>query len=146
MPSWLIKLSALTLLAQSISAAEVHIRTTDPPANNYVMHCTLIINDSLFGCKGSSKPFPNECGQNYGIETKSICGTSSVTINWDTAEFEYNDNKGNTANCTLSGVETESHCNTNNSTQYAVEHNAAPRLSAGTAFWGLGTMALGLLV
>ncbi|PWY64263.1 hypothetical protein BO70DRAFT_303072 [Aspergillus heteromorphus CBS 117.55] len=146
MPSWLVKLGALTVLAQTISAAELHIRTTDPPANNYVEHCTVILNDELFGCKGSSKPFPNECGQNYGVETKSICDTMSVTINWDTALVMFDDNKGNTANCTLSSVETEGHCNTDNSTAYPVEANNAVHLSAGTALWGLGTMALGLFL
>ncbi|GKZ40472.1 hypothetical protein AbraIFM66951_000236 [Aspergillus brasiliensis] len=141
MPSWIVKLGALVALAHTVAGSQITLRTTTPPANEYVTHCTVILNDELFGCKGSSKPFGKKCGHNRGIETKSICDTSSVTVDWSTAQVTFQDNNGHSANCTLSSTEEGGHCNTDNPDEFPIEHNGAEKLGAGAALWGLGTMA-----
>ncbi|RAL17470.1 uncharacterized protein BO97DRAFT_6834 [Aspergillus homomorphus CBS 101889] len=143
----LLKLGAILALAQAITAAQIKIKTTNPPANSYVSHCSVIVEDELFGCKGSSKPFKKECGKNQGVQTKSICGDASVTVDWYSAVLTFKSADGQTANCTLSSTKTEGHCDTSNPTEYPQEHNGAARLlNANTALWALAPIAAGLLI
>ncbi|RAH85821.1 hypothetical protein BO86DRAFT_386112 [Aspergillus japonicus CBS 114.51] len=143
----LLKLGALFALAQTLTAAEIKIRTTNPPANSYVSHCSVILEDELFGCKGSSKPFKKSCGRNTGVQTKSICGDASVTVDWYSAVLTFESADGRTANCTLSSTETEGHCNTDDPDAFPVEQNGAGRLlGARTALWGVAPVVVGLLV
>ncbi|PWY74522.1 hypothetical protein BO94DRAFT_549652 [Aspergillus sclerotioniger CBS 115572] len=150
MPSWIIQLGALMALAQTISGAEIYIKSTQPPANLYVTHCSVIIEDELFGCKGSSEPFKRSCGRNKGIETKSICKSATVTVDWTTAQLSFKNSDGNTANCTLNSTSSFGHCNTDNPDEYPIEtvHKSAASggLAASAALLGLGTMAAGLLI
>ncbi|PYI05222.1 hypothetical protein BO78DRAFT_152240 [Aspergillus sclerotiicarbonarius CBS 121057] len=150
MPSWIVKLGTLMALAQTISGAQIYIKSTQPAANLYVTHCTVIIEDDLFGCQGSSEPFKKECGSNEGIETKSICKTASVTVDWTTAQLTFTNDDGNTANCTLSSTSQDGHCDTDDPNEYPIESphasTASGRLTAGAALWGLGTMAAGFLI
>ncbi|PYH39237.1 uncharacterized protein BO87DRAFT_372405 [Aspergillus neoniger CBS 115656] len=146
MPSWIVKLGALVALAHTVAGSQISLRTTTPPANEYVTHCTVILDDEFFGCKGSSKPFGKKCGHNRGIQTKSICDTSSVTVDWSTAQVTFQDNNGHSANCTLSSTEEGGHCNTDDPDEFPIEHNGAERLGAGAALWGLGTMAATLFI
>merc|ERR1712187_913696 len=86
MQSWILKFGALAALAQTISAAQVHIETTHPPANKYKSHCTVIVEGELWpGCNGgSSGPFPGGCGDNSDTDPASICGDGKVNVNWTT--------------------------------------------------------------
>ncbi|OJK04247.1 hypothetical protein ASPACDRAFT_75728 [Aspergillus aculeatus ATCC 16872] len=143
----LLKIGALLALAQTLRAAEIKIRTTNPPANSYVSHCSVILEDELFGCKGSSKPFKKSCGRNTGVQTKSICGDASVTVDWYSAVLTFESADGRTANCTLSSTETEGHCNTDDPDAFPVEHNGAGRLlGPHTVFWGVAPVVAGLLL
>lgn len=102
MHSALIKFGALVALAQFSTAVRVHIENTNPPANKYVTHCSLIFDGDVHGCNdASSEPFDKGCGGNTGTATHTICDSAAVTINWDTLEVEFVNNAGDRAGCTL---------------------------------------------
>ncbi|GES57384.1 hypothetical protein ATEIFO6365_0001067200 [Aspergillus terreus] len=145
----LLKLGALAALAQTISAAHIYIKTTSPPANKYVSHCTVIIDDELFGCSGSSEPFSKGCGGNRGTSTKSICKTAQVTVDWDNGKLDFTNDSGDHANCTLSTTQQWGECDTTDPNKYPkVEDNGAASslFGAGSAIAGLGSLAAGLMI
>ncbi|KAF9891513.1 hypothetical protein FE257_003980 [Aspergillus nanangensis] len=148
MHSWLLKFGAIAALAQTISGAHVYIKTTKPPANEYVSHCTVIFEDPIFGCEGSSEPFTKGCGGNRGVSSKAICKTAKVTVDWDTGKLEFENDNGDHANCTLSTTEQWGECDTTDANKYPkVESSRAGGVvSAGGALLGLGGVAAGLLI
>ncbi|KAE8395517.1 hypothetical protein BDV23DRAFT_145129 [Aspergillus alliaceus] len=147
MPSWLLKPSTVMALAQTITGAHIYIKSTQPPANKYVTHCTVIIDDELYGCKGSSKPFKKKCGRNKGTETKKICDGSSVTVNWETGDLQFKSQNGDHANCTLSTTNPWGECDTNDPNKYPkIASQAASLFSVNTALYGLAPVAAGLLI
>ncbi|KAE8356295.1 hypothetical protein BDV28DRAFT_116916 [Aspergillus coremiiformis] len=149
MPSWFLKLGSAMALVQTISGAYIYIKSTQPPANSYVTHCTVIIDDGdLFGCQGSSKPFKKKCGKNKGTETKTICDSASVTVNWETGDLQFKSANGDHANCTLDTTDPWGQCDTTDPTKYPkIENNQASGLfSVSSALYGLGPLAAGLLI
>ncbi|KAE8141712.1 hypothetical protein BDV38DRAFT_191083 [Aspergillus pseudotamarii] len=148
MPSWLLTLGTGFALAQTISGAYIYIKTTQPPANSYVTHCTVIIDEELFGCEGSSNPFKKKCGKNTGTETKEICETASVTVNWDTGDLQFKNDHGDHANCTLSTTNEWGECDTSDANKYPkIQDNHAESLfSVSSALYGLAPVAAGLLI
>lgn len=146
----LFKLGALVALAQTISAAQLHIETTHPPANKYKSHCTVIVSSSdPFNdkCSGSSSPFPGGCGDNHGTKKASICGDKTIEVNWNRGTLRYLDASGQEqAHCTLSSVLQGGECDTNDPNKYPEPTSAAPGLSAINALLGLTPVVAGLLI
>lgn len=99
--TWL-QFGALLALAQFSSAVRLHIENTNPPANKYITHCTLIVDGNLHGCvDASSEPFVKGCGGNTGTATHTICNSAAVTIDWDTLKVTFDNNAGDHSECTL---------------------------------------------
>lgn len=147
MQSWILKFGALAALAQTISGAQVHIETTHPPANKYKAHCTVIVEDEIFGCKGSSSPFPGGCGDNQGTKQASICGDNTIEVNWHTAQLTFKSADGKQAGCVLSTTSQWGECNTDNPDQYPLENGASSLFDAGkSVLYGLTPIAAGLLL
>ncbi|RJE20711.1 hypothetical protein PHISCL_06956 [Aspergillus sclerotialis] len=143
----LLKLGALFGLAQTIMAGKVHIENTSPPANVYVHHCTIILDDPILGCSGSSPPLEEQCGRNgAGTTTHQVCPGTDVSVNWHTGQLKVK--KGDqTAQCVLSDVKTGGHCNTDQPNEFEKgDYNAANSLSTSNALYGLAPLvAAGLL-
>ena len=150
MQSWILKFGALAALAQTISAAQVHIETTHPPANKYKSHCTVIVEGELWpGCNGgSSGPFPGGCGDNSDTDPASICGDGKVNVNWTTGMHNITSDDGqHSAGCVLSTTSQWGECDTNNPDQYPLENGASSLFDAGkSVLFGLTPIAAGLLL
>ncbi|ODM17693.1 hypothetical protein SI65_06481 [Aspergillus cristatus] len=149
MQSWILKFGALAALAQTISAAQLHIETTHPPANKYKSHCTVILEDELWGnCKGSSSPFPGGCGDNSDTKPATICGDNTVNVNWKTGQLTIKSADGQKeAKCVLSSTSQWGECNTDNPDQYPLENGASSLFDAGkSVLYGLTPIAAGLLL
>lgn len=142
----LFKLGALLALAQSISAAEITLMNTSPPALPDEHACTLIIHNPINGCKGSSHPWSQICGRNDGsASTKAISGCSNnahVTVDWFTGVVHFSDDAGGKAMCVLSGVHDGGHCNTNHPHTFdRGNYNAANTLvTPNNALYALGSV------
>ncbi|PKY02733.1 hypothetical protein P168DRAFT_291866 [Aspergillus campestris IBT 28561] len=149
MQSWLLKFGAIAALAQTISGAHIYVKTTNPPANRYVSHCTVIIDDDLFGCSGSSKPFSEGCGGNRGVSSQKICGDGEVEVNWHSGELVFTAPDGQHANCTLSTSRSGGECDTEDPNKYPPVHfkNAASGpVNVNNLLYGMGSVAAGLLL
>lgn len=148
MQSWILKFGALAALAQTISAAQIHIETTHPSANKYKSHCTVIVEDNIFGdCKGSSTPFPGGCGDNKDTDPATICGDKTVSVDWRTAELSIKDTDGNEEKCVLSTTSQWGECNTDDPNKYPTENGASGLFDAGkSVLYGLTPIAAGLLL
>lgn len=147
MQSWILKFGALAALAQTISAAQLHIETTHPSANKYKSHCTVIVEDEIFGCKGSSSPFPGGCGDNEGTKEASICGDNTIEVNWKNAQLTFKSSDGQEAKCVLSTTSQWGECNTDDPNQYPLENGASGLFDAGkSVLYGLTPIAAGLLL
>lgn len=147
MQSWIFKFGALAALAQTISAAQIHIETTHPSANKYKSHCTVIVEDELFGCKGSSSPFPGGCGDNSGTKEASICGKNTIEVNWHNAQLTFKSSDGQEAKCVLSTTSQWGECNTDDPNQYPLENGVSGLFDAGkSVLYGLTPIAAGLLL
>lgn len=141
MQSWIFKFGALAFLAQTVAAGKLHIETTHPPANKYKSHCTVIFEDDIAGCTGSSGPFPGGCGDNDGELTAPMCG-GTLTVNWDIGLVKYKDQ-----HCTLNSVKNFGKCDTSDPDQYPVPSNSGNQVSANNALYGLAPLAAaGLLL
>lgn len=143
----LFKLGALVAMAQTITAANLHIETTHPPANKYKAHCTVILDDPLGGCSGSSTPFPGGCGDNLGVKKAKICGSNTITVDWNHGTLQYESSDGSTqAHCTLSSTHQGGKCDTNDPNKYPEPTSAAPGMSAISALLGITPVVAGLLL
>lgn len=145
----LFKLGALVALAQTISAAQLHIETTHPPANKYKAHCTVIVsadNPLEGGCSGSSSPFPGGCGDNRGTKEATICGNKTIRVNWEQGTLEYEADNQVKAHCTLSSTHQGGECDTDDPEKYPHPTSAAPGISAINALLGLTPVVAGLLL
>ena len=142
----LFKLGALVAMAQTISAANLHIETTHPPANKYKAHCTVIVTDAFAdGCKGSSSPFPGGCGDNLGVKKASICGSNTITVDWNHGTLQYSGDNTQ-AHCTLSSTHQGGKCDTSDPDRYPQPTSAGPGLSAINALLGITPVVAGLLL
>lgn len=136
----LFKLGALVAMAHTIVADDLHIETTHPPANKYKSHCTVIFDEDILGCTGSSSPFPGGCGDNHGQKEATICG-NTLTVDWDHGTLQYQ-----SKHCTLSSTHQGGSCDTNDPEKYPQPTSAAPGLSAINALLGLTPVVAGLLL
>lgn len=144
----LFKLGGILAVAQTISATQIHIKNTSPPANRYVHHCTVIVDEpGVNGCDGSSSPFEDQCGRNPGVLTQSICNGGEVKVNWYTGEVTVKKD-GKKASCVLSDVHDGGECDTEKPDQYEKgDYNGASGLGVSSALYGLAPLvAAGLML
>lgn len=148
----LFKLGAVLAFAQAISAAQITLKNTTPPANPDEIRCTLIIHDPISGCKGSSEPWEENCGRNEGTaSTRDISDCSNggqVTVNWHTGKVTFSNDSGAKESCILSDTKTGGHCNTDQPHQFEKgDYSAANSLvSSSNALYALAPMAAGLFI
>lgn len=142
----LFKLGALVAMAHTIAADNLHIETTHPPANEYKSHCTVIFDEPILGCTGSSSPFPGGCGGNHGVKKATMCGSKSLTVDWNHGTLQYQGKNGQSVHCTLSTVQQGGSCDTNDPDKYPEPTSAAPGLSAISALLGITPVVAGLLL
>lgn len=91
----------------------IHIENTQPPANMYVTHCTAMIDGNLAGCEdASSEPFKLSCDDksHTGVQTRSICETATITIDWESKEIKFQNDVGDIGSCTLDKDEAGGGC------------------------------------
>lgn len=147
MQSFLLKFGALVALAQTVTAGQLHIETTHPPANKYKSHCTVILEDDLFGCSGSSQPFPQGCGGNRGVKTAPICGDDKITVDWHSGLLTFQSGSGQKAHCTLDSTADFGKCDTNDPDKYPPPINSkASSVNPASVLYGLAPIAAGLLL
>lgn len=114
MHSIFIKSIALLSFSQLLSAARIHIENTNPPANKYITHCSVVIDGTVFGCKdASAEPYPKGCGANKGNDKwVQICGSASMKVEWDNPDVKvtFRNNEMQESSCNLKNDKPGSSC------------------------------------
>lgn len=140
----LLKAGAVVALAQSVAGAHIRLKNTNPPANPSEIRCTLIIDDPINGCAGSSRPWEENCGRNEGDNSTRIipsCDNGGrVTVNWYTGLVKYHDKEGGEEHCVLSTTKAAGECNTNHPNRYEKGDYDAASGVAGNALYALAPM------
>ncbi|RMJ21846.1 hypothetical protein PHISP_07280 [Aspergillus sp. HF37] len=140
----LLKAGAVLAMAQSVSAAHIHVKNTTPPANPSEIRCTMIIDDPINGCQGSSAPWEENCGRNEGDSSTrafpSCNNGGEVTVNWYTGLVNYQDNEGTKAHCVLSKTKTGGECDTDHPNRYEKGDYDAANGLGGNALYALAPM------
>jgi hypothetical protein len=142
----LLKAGAALALAQSASAAHIHLKHTTPPALPSEIRCTMIIDDPINGCQGSSRPWEENCGRNDGDNSSRIIPScdngGSVTVNWYTGLVNYQDKEGGKAHCVLNTTQAGGECNTDHPNRYEKGDYDAASGVAGNALYALAPMVV----